>query len=55
MRQANVLYNRGRYDEALRTYREVLQRYPDCPSFVRLGLALCYYQLNQLELAKKVR
>eukprot|EP00698_Gefionella_okellyi_P013130 TRINITY_DN357_c0_g2_i1.p1 TRINITY_DN357_c0_g2~~TRINITY_DN357_c0_g2_i1.p1 ORF type:complete len:1117 (-),score=249.82 TRINITY_DN357_c0_g2_i1:1192-4497(-) len=44
---ACVAYNREKYDDALRLYRECLQRYPGISATVRLGIGLCLFQLKR--------
>lgn len=51
--QANISFNKGNYEEALKYYKTVLQSNPACSETVRLGIGLCYYKLNQLEAAKQ--
>ena len=52
--KACIAYNKKRYEEALSLYRIALERNPFyCPANVRLGLGLCYYRLNRMDLAKK--
>jgi Tfp pilus assembly protein PilF len=49
---ANEFVTRGRYDEAIRLYQQVLARSPDF-WLSNYNLGFCYYKLNQLEAAQQ--
>jgi Tfp pilus assembly protein PilF len=49
---ANEFVARGRYDEAIRRYRQVLSRSPDF-WLSNYNLGFCYYKLNQLDAAQQ--
>ncbi|HBM15046.1 MAG TPA: hypothetical protein DD381_01650 [Lentisphaeria bacterium] len=51
---ANALYNKGLYKLAINDYTSFIELYPDSPKILsaKLGLALSYYALNQLEKAE---
>eukprot|EP00743_Colponemidia_sp_Colp-15_P005507 GILK01005923.1.p1 GENE.GILK01005923.1~~GILK01005923.1.p1 ORF type:complete len:1224 (-),score=347.14 GILK01005923.1:129-3746(-) len=51
--KACILYNRRDYTEALKLYRQVLRINPNVPANVRLGIALCYYQLRREDKARQ--
>jgi len=51
--KANVLYRRRQYEDTLHIYAGILERNPDCPPAVRLGLGLCYYQLRNYTKARR--
>lgn len=44
--QACVLFNKGKFQEALNTYKRVLRLHPGAPASVRLGIGLCHYRLQ---------
>lgn len=51
--KACVLYHKANYKGALDQYKQVLQLNPDAPASIRVGVGLCHYKLNNLELARK--
>jgi RNA polymerase-associated protein CTR9 len=50
--QATILFQNQKYNEACTLYKKVIKLNPDCPPSVRIGLANCYFKLNQMELCK---
>ena len=51
--RACILFNRERFQEALEQYRKALYTNPRCPASVRVGMAMCFYRLGDLDLAAK--
>lgn len=49
---ATVLFQDQKYTEACNLYKKVIKLNPDCPPSVRVGLANCFFKLNQPELCK---
>ena len=53
---AAVLYHEKKYQNALTMYSEAIRRYPQdeggCGASIRVGLAVCCYQLGQVDRAK---
>lgn len=49
---ATILFQEQKYAEACTLYKKVIKLNPDCPPSVRVGLAHCYFKLNQPELCK---
>eukprot|EP00162_Nutomonas_longa_P015966 comp22457_c0_seq1/m.55291 comp22457_c0_seq1/g.55291 ORF comp22457_c0_seq1/g.55291 comp22457_c0_seq1/m.55291 type:complete len:1117 (+) comp22457_c0_seq1:115-3465(+) len=48
-----VLFQQGNFIEALREFRDAIVSHPGLPAAARLGPALCYVELGQLDSAKK--
>eukprot|EP00039_Didymoeca_costata_P007021 m.95569 g.95569 ORF g.95569 m.95569 type:complete len:1076 (-) comp13500_c0_seq2:165-3392(-) len=49
--KACVLFNLGKYSEALDTYRRVLRVHTNCPGSVRAGIGLCLMKLKKYDRA----
>lgn len=47
-----ILYHQGRYGDSLDSFRAAMKTNPVCVNEVRIGLALCYYQLGRERLAR---
>ena len=43
----------GSFKEALELYKKVLEINPNCPPCVRNGIALCFYKIGRVNLARK--
>jgi RNA polymerase-associated protein CTR9 len=50
--KACILFKKGKYQETLEKYKQVITLNPGCPASVRLGIANCYHKLNRNDLAK---
>ena len=50
--KAVMCYNDKQYHQALEWYSKALKANPQCPGFVRLGMAYCWYRLKEHEKAK---
>lgn len=50
--KACVLFNKGKFAEALDIYRKVLIKNPACPAAVRVGIGMCFNRLKQFDKAK---
>jgi RNA polymerase-associated protein CTR9 len=51
--QACVQFNSGRFQEALKLYKKVLQIHPQCPALVRLRLGLCRVRMQEFKKAQQ--
>lgn len=51
--KAMVAYYKTEYKEALEIYQGILENHPTCPAIVRLGIGMCAYQLNDMDLSKE--
>lgn len=49
--KARIFFNLGKYEDALKTFREVLQVYPSCPASVRVGVGLCFLRQKNYDKA----
>lgn len=49
---ATILFQSQKYSEACALYQKVIRLNPNCPPSVRLGLANCFFKLQQPELCK---
>lgn len=50
--EATLKYNKGDHHGALQSFQDVLKSDPGCPANVRLGIALCLYQLKEMNSAR---
>lgn len=49
---SNIQFLKRNYKEALAGYRKILRYYPQCPWFIRLGIAQCQLKLGKWEDAR---
>ncbi|GJP49351.1 hypothetical protein CLOM_g8574 [Closterium sp. NIES-68] len=51
--KACVLFQKGKFQDALNLYKKVLQMHPGCPASVRLGIGLCHLRLFSSSAARQ--